>query len=378
MKNVILLVPTLETGGQERVAVNTADVLSDTYNVTFVVFDSRNKSYSPRCGVVSLNVPASSNRLMKAVNVLRRARALRKIKKQTGCDCCYSFGTTANYANCLAGGPGKRIVSLHGYRVATFGRAAQFLYRRSDLIICVSGMIKSVVDSNYPFLKDKTSVLYNPYDFDAMYRMASDSVDDCEFEVPTVISHGRLQPVKNYQCLIKAFGLASAGRACKLVIIGEGDERPYLESLIVKYGLEDKASLIGYRDNPFKYLARASVYVLSSFNEGFPNSLIEGMAFLPVIATDCKSGPREILSDRGDEKIEGVTISDHGVLIEDVRVRDRDQQINADDETLAAAIGMLLDDGALAAEMRKKAKERAGVFSYDLYKKELAERLERL
>ena len=96
--------------------------------------------------------------------------------------------------------------------------------------------------------------------------------------------------------MIQAFERIRAEHPTKLVILGEGEERYSLETLIQELGLGEDIFLPGFVDNPFKYLARASVYVLSSRLEGLPNALIQALAIgTPVVSTDCASGPREIL-----------------------------------------------------------------------------------
>ena len=84
----------------------------------------------------------------------------------------------------------------------------------------------------------------------------------------------------------------------RLLILGEGEERPRLESLVAELGLGDCVALPGFGANPYAYLVRAAVFVLSSISEALPTALIEAMAVgTPVVATDCKCGPREILQD---------------------------------------------------------------------------------
>jgi glycosyltransferase involved in cell wall biosynthesis len=113
-----------------------------------------------------------------------------------------------------------------------------------------------------------------------------------------ILAAGRLAPQKDYPTLIRAFAALSAGRDLRLIILGEGPERTALESLIQQLGLADRVSLPGFRDNPFAYMSRARLFVLSSAWEGLPGVLIQAMACgTPVVSTDCPSGPREVLAD---------------------------------------------------------------------------------
>ena len=371
MKNVILLVPNLCQGGQERVAVNTAEILSGEYNIRIVLFDAKNQQYSTDCEIVNLNIPTKTGKISKVLNVIKRVKKLTAYKKSFGCDIVYSFGTTANLVNSLSAGPGKRFLSIRGFKSTKLSTLDYKLYKRCDKILCVSKLIKETLDCNYPLLKEKTSVLYNPYNFDKIINSSSEKVDDFIFDKPTIVSSGRLNKIKNFPRLIKAFSLVLKEYDCKLLIIGEGEERNTLEGLIDKYDIGNRACLIGYRDNPFKYLSRSSIYVLSSYKEGFPNSLAEGMIFLPVVSTDCESGPREILSINSNEKASGVEITDYGILVQDADDENFDAEINDDDRSMADAILKLLKDEVFAKEMKEKANMRALEFSFEKYRKQI-------
>jgi glycosyltransferase involved in cell wall biosynthesis len=109
---------------------------------------------------------------------------------------------------------------------------------------------------------------------------------------------GRLARQKDFRTLIRAFARVHAERHYRLVILGEGNDRAPLEALAVKLGLKDDIDLPGFVTNPFAYMSKAALFVLSSAWEGFGNVLAEAMALgVPVVSTDCPSGPREILQD---------------------------------------------------------------------------------
>jgi glycosyltransferase involved in cell wall biosynthesis len=113
-----------------------------------------------------------------------------------------------------------------------------------------------------------------------------------------LIAVGRLQIQKDYPTLLRAFAQVRQKRPVRLLILGEGKERPMLEELIKTLGVEEDVSLPGFVMNPFAYMARASLFVLSSRWEGLPTVLIEAMCCgTPVVSTDCPSGPREILRE---------------------------------------------------------------------------------
>ncbi|MBN2706655.1 MAG: glycosyltransferase [Deltaproteobacteria bacterium] len=111
-----------------------------------------------------------------------------------------------------------------------------------------------------------------------------------------VLGIGRLTRQKDFETLIRAFALVVRQQPARLLILGEGRERLRLERLIVALGLTDSVQLPGFCENPYAYLRRADLFVLSSRWEGSPNVLTEALGLgVPVVATDCPSGPREIL-----------------------------------------------------------------------------------
>ena len=115
---------------------------------------------------------------------------------------------------------------------------------------------------------------------------------------PAVLAVGRLAPQKDFPTLIEAFRRVCAERPCRLLILGEGSLRGELEGRVRALGLEDCVSLPGWAENPYAFMARAALFVLSSRHEGFGNVLVEALACgCPAVSTDCPAGPAEILED---------------------------------------------------------------------------------
>ena len=120
--------------------------------------------------------------------------------------------------------------------------------------------------------------------------------DDDRNQPPVILAVGRLQRQKDFPTLIRAFAQLHQQRECRLIILGEGRNRPGLEQLVAERGLNDAVSLPGFVANPYPFMARASLFALSSAWEGSPNVLTEALALgTPAVATDCPSGPAEIL-----------------------------------------------------------------------------------
>jgi glycosyltransferase involved in cell wall biosynthesis len=161
-------------------------------------------------------------------------------------------------------------------------------------------------------------VLPNPVVTPELVECAAQPLDDPWFTAgaaPVVLGAGRLDQQKDFPTLIRAFAAVRSKRAARLVILGEGPERARLESLVEELGIGEHVRLPGFVSNPFSYMARAAVFVLSSAWEGMPGVLIQAMACgAPVVATDCESGPREVLASGKYGRL--VPVGDHAALAE--------------------------------------------------------------
>lgn len=192
-------------------------------------------------------------------------------------------------------------------------------YPSSDATVAVSKGVAQDLAEMSGIALDEIQVIYNPVVTAELPVKALEPVDHPWFqpnELPIILGAGRLMYQKDFATLIRAFAKVRENRPCRLVIIGGEDElRPELENLIRELQLEADAQLPGFAANPYAYMAKASVFVLSSRYEGFGNVLVEAMATgTPVVSTDCKDGPAEILEDGKFGKL--VPVADPEALAE--------------------------------------------------------------
>jgi glycosyltransferase involved in cell wall biosynthesis len=170
-------------------------------------------------------------------------------------------------------------------------------FRRADAVIAVSQGVADEVRELMRLPEGRVKVIYNPIVTPEMKRRHP----PCRRRAgqpPTVIAIGRLTPQKDFSTLIRAFAIVRREREAKLLILGQGEEHDVLQSLVASYGIQDDVEMIGFKADPFPYLFSAAAFVLSSRWEGLPGVLIEALfSGVPVVATDCPSGPREILND---------------------------------------------------------------------------------
>lgn len=177
-------------------------------------------------------------------------------------------------------------------------RIIRRFYGQADGIIAISqGVAKDLLDMG--IADEKVHVVPNPVITPELQQLAQEPVHHPWFtdnSVPIVVAVGRLAKVKGFATLIKAFGGVRRKQRCRLLILGEGGQRARLEALVEKLGLQDDVALPGFAQNPYAYVSKARVFVLSSLREGFGNVLAEALAVgTPIVSTDCPNGPREIL-----------------------------------------------------------------------------------
>ncbi len=179
--------------------------------------------------------------------------------------------------------------------------AIHYCYRRADLLIANSRGVARDLATVIGLPETRIRIIDNPTVSDTLFADAAREVAHPWFhpgEPPVILGIGRLARQKDFATLLRAFARVRSQRPCRLVILGEGKERPALTALAQQLGIAADLDLPGFVDNPFAFMRRAALFVLSSAWEGSPNVLIEALALaLPAVATDCPSGPREILCD---------------------------------------------------------------------------------
>ena len=194
------------------------------------------------------------------------------------------------YSEELATGSFKHRVAL---------RLLKFLFPVADRIVAVSQGVADDLSEMHPAISARVTTIYNPVFRAEMVEQAAAPVNHSWFETetaPVVVSVGRLATVKDHSTLLRAFAEVLRSRQARLVILGEGPERENLLELAARLSVAQYVDLPGFKLNPFAYMSKAKVFALSSRYEGFPNVLVQAMACgTPVVSTDCRSGPTEIL-----------------------------------------------------------------------------------
>ena len=205
----------------------------------------------------------------------------------------------------------------------------------------------------------KHRVIYNPHDIEMISKTAREIPPSFFFspEKEYIISASRLQKHKRIEVIIQALALLKAKKTnLELIILGEGDYKKELQQLVLSLKLEKRVHFLGHLPNPFSYLRNADIYVLASEKEGLPNIIIESLiSGTPVVASDCVSGPREILSPNTDfrKQIQDeVEYAEYGVLFP-----------VGNSQLLAAAIMELLDNDQLREKYIDSSRKYCSRFS---------------
>ncbi len=178
---------------------------------------------------------------------------------------------------------------------------AKIFYPWADGIVAVSKGVAAGLSDELSIPREKIRVIYNPIITPDVRNKSREDVDHPWLkagEIPVILGVGSLCQRKDFSTLILAFAEVRKVMPVRLIILGEGKERPILEALVRGLKIEDSVSLPGFVLNPYSFMKRSSVFVLSSLAEGLPTVLVEAMyCGNAVIATDCPSGPSEILAD---------------------------------------------------------------------------------
>jgi glycosyltransferase involved in cell wall biosynthesis len=193
--------------------------------------------------------------------------------------------------------------SAHGVRrwERFFPAAMHLLYPFADAVVAVSAGVADGLVKSAGLQRQKITVIHNPIVSPDVAARAEAPLDHPWFaagQPPVVVAAGRLTVAKDYPTLLRAFALLRTKRSARLLILGEGELRCELEALASDLGITDDVEFAGFDPNPFCFMKRCGVFVLSSSWEGFGNVLVEALACgTQVVSTDCPSGPAEILEN---------------------------------------------------------------------------------
>jgi glycosyltransferase involved in cell wall biosynthesis len=357
MKRVCFVLPSLAGGGAERVAVQVLSALDvSRWDRSMYLFKREGPYLADLPSSVRLASSTSGSRVGRLIE-------LRRFIRETRPDLVVSF---LSYFTVLAAartaGVGARVVFVLGTPMSAFLSDADYHwkaashrtlfslvtragYNLADAIATTSRGVSEDLMQHFGVRESVIKVVHNPIDFAALTNASAEPLeptDERAWKHPAIVSAGRLAEAKNYPLLIEAMALLHRRvPAARLFILGQGDQEARLREQIASLGLSDAVRLCGFQRNPWKYIARADVFALTSRYEGFGNVLVEAMACgVPVVVTS-SPGPLEIVRDN----VDGVIVPEHTAA------------------AVAAALETVLTDDGRRASMAAAAKEASRRFA---------------
>lgn len=303
------MIPNFHAGGAQRVAISLVNQLIGMHLTPMLVVLGGSGTLRSE---VSAAVPVI---VLDGKGAVRSVTRLREVIKSLHPHCTISFMTHVNLATLLAsltlGGPRNVIVTEHGMfkhslRNNSFWKKvlilllSRLLYPHALQVVAVSQEMQSYIERVLGLKKGKASTIYNGVPISQVRGL---SLLDPPIPVPAsgkklVVAVGRLVEAKDFEHLIESFSDEYLRRHTKLVIVGEGPLRKQLELRIAELGLTGVVALVGHQPNPYAIMRLADVIVQSSIHEGLPTTLVEAVILgKPIVATDCSTGPREILEN---------------------------------------------------------------------------------
>jgi len=340
-------------GGAERVITNIITHLDNKkYEISLALFEKKGSYLSQIPEYVKVYDLKKKSRYSFLKLILRLGRLFRKSRPNT----VVSFMAYTNIVVLLAKFlPGCRfnlVTSVRTYlSYATLHEKLskikyflyKFLFNYADFIVVPSSGVKKDLEKTFNIIQRKIKIIYNPIDLKKIMKLKEEEVEDLRIKAckSFILSVGRLTKQKGFPYLLRAYSRIYKEIDEKFVILGTGEDQEKLKSLVNELGIREHIFFLEFKKNPYKFMNGASIFVLSSVWEGFPNVVLEAMACgVPVISTDCPSGPSEIIIN-----------GKNGMLVPP-----------GDEEALGRAIYKLLKDEKLRIKFSIEGKKRAEDF----------------
>lgn len=303
---IVLVIPSLRSGGAERVLSTMANYWVDHGNdITLITVDSQNNDFyalDPRIKRIGLGLTYDSNSFLSAIinNLIRIIKLRSEIKKPKPV-VVISFIDHMNVMTLLAAWGlnlkvviSERIDPREHYIGRIKSLLRRYIYPKTNAIVMQTDELK---DWAKDIVSDeRVYIIPNP-----LPPISGALTNDRSINIrtPFIMGMGRLVPQKGFDILLRAFSQCyQHNNNWSLILLGEGPDRKYLEALSRELGIESSVLIPGRIQNPNIMLNEASIFVLSSRYEGFPNALLEAMrSGLPVISFDCPTGPSNIVTN---------------------------------------------------------------------------------
>jgi glycosyltransferase involved in cell wall biosynthesis len=346
---LVFVIPSLKGAGAERSVINVANNLDSTvFDTTILQFRSGEKLenlVSENVSIHSLETNRPRYSFFKLRSYIRENRVDIVVPSLPYTNAVTYFATRSARVGAKSVLREENNVAESGASNRSIGALVSGIaYRRANHIVAVSDGVRESCIDRYTIRPDKVTRIYPPVDVDGIAVQANTPDPNDQRKEKSgrkqIISVGRLVKQKGFDDLIRAFSKLEDADV-DLTILGEGPDRAMLTKLAAELGVQDRISMPGWVPNPFTWMAKSDVFVLSSRWEGFGHVVVEAMASgVPVIATDCPSGPGEIIENNVS-----------GILVE-----------SSNPSAITAALNRFFSDPELSTVLRKNANDRTTMF----------------
>lgn len=329
MKNVLLIGSELGKGGAERsISLLSYHLEQRGYNVILCILSGKDRAqYYQTCErVVFVDPPVYKTYISKLKGWKYRIDKIKELKRANNIDVSISFLEGPDYANVMSKGKEKIVLSIRGTKefdkqisglmgIVRKKILMPLLYNRAKEIVCVSQALSDEMNKYFGIKEEKLRTIYNFYENEKIIEKSMEPLTEEEqkiFSKPVIITSGRLHMSKSHDSLIRILSRVKEKADARVMILGDGELKDYLVRLAEEMNLkvcdwettqkDNNADvyLMGYQANAFKFYRHSSLFALSSSWEGFPNVFAEALICnIPVVSTDCYTGPREILNISG-------------------------------------------------------------------------------
>ena len=361
-KNIMFMIYYLKNGGAERAISHISEELSKKYNVILVTVEKEGQS-DYECNVKRINLDINKIKYFRHLGLIKQ---IKKIKKEYNITHTISFTSLMNYYNVMSELNDETIISVRNYvskskQEKKNEKINKISAKYAKKMVAVSKLVVQDQVDNYGAKEDKIEVIYNYCDGEKIDKFLEEK-NDINYDEHTIINVGRLSYQKCHFRLIEAFKkVVDVIPNAKLVILGYGPLQEEIEEQIQALNLQNNVFLIGFKQNPYIYMKKASVFVLSSLYEGMSNALLEALyCGLPIVTTDCKAGTREIIAPNTKlmKVNKEMTKEEYGILVPVMKNK-------SDEDYMAQALIEMLQNNEMRKRYALKAKERSNDFLKD-------------
>ncbi|MBD2847556.1 glycosyltransferase [Paenibacillus sp. IB182496] len=302
----VFFIFSLKGGGAERTVVNIINNLDKTkFEITLILGSNNNNEYmhliSDDIKIKKLNATKLRNCFFKLMKTIHLEKP--DIMFSTLVDNNIMLLTTKLLGRIKAPAIVREANNrTESKQVSIVNRLLTYMLYNlcASKVVALSNGVKDDLINNFCILENKINVIYNPVEVLKIKELSKEVLTEFDItgDFKVIIAIGRLVEQKDYYTLLKSFSQVLESERAILLILGKGPMEKQLIDLTVSLGVNNHVVFLGFKRNPYKYLKRADIFILSSKWEGFGHVIVEAMAVgVPVISTNCKSGPSEIIGN---------------------------------------------------------------------------------